>query len=139
MCERVDRGSALWATGRLIQDPQRPATHVRIELSNESESEWSEEPVLTAISGIAVAAFDFDDTRVIIVTMDQGATTGTFQVRGKLTDGVTTCDVDRTFTVTIDGSGRVDIAKSEELSSSPDRHTSMNLVRCDGREVKVEG
>ncbi|WP_441288054.1 hypothetical protein ACSRUE_39375 [Sorangium sp. KYC3313] len=142
VCDEVADGSALWARGTLTKDPQEPSALLWIELNHEGA--WVDPPVVTALSGMTITAIDSSfGSRNIHAVMDDGATTARFQVRGKLTDPETTCDVDRTFTVTIDEESKVEITRHDALpflphrraSLDPRRHASLDVVRCDGGDV----
>ncbi|WP_437769323.1 hypothetical protein WMF27_09040 [Sorangium sp. So ce281] len=142
VCDEVADGSALWARGTLTKDPQEPSALLWIELNHEGA--WVDPPVVTALSGMTITSIDASfDSRNIHAAMDDGATTASFQVRGKLTDPETTCDVDRTFTVTIDEESKVEITRHDALpflphrhaSLDPRRHASFDVMRCDGSDV----
>ncbi|XYI00614.1 hypothetical protein ACMHYB_12985 [Sorangium sp. So ce1128] len=144
VCDEVADGSALWARGTLTKDPQQLSALLWIELLHEGA--WVDPPVVTALSGMTITSIDTSfDSRNIHAVMDDGATTASFQVRGKLTDPETTCDVDRTFTVAIDESGRVEVTRRDELSFLPHRHASLDprrhasfdVMQCNGGEVEL--
>ncbi|WP_437758095.1 hypothetical protein [Sorangium sp. So ce1389] len=141
VCDEVADGSALWARGTLSKDPQQPGALLWIELNHEGA--WVDPPVVTALSGMTITSIDTSfGSRNIHAVMDDGATTASFQVRGKLTDPETTCDVDRTFTLAIDESGRVEVTRRDELpflpyrhaSLDPRRHASFDAMQCNGGE-----
>ncbi|MGK3991339.1 hypothetical protein WME99_50285 [Sorangium sp. So ce136] len=141
VCDEVADGSALWARGTLTKDPQEPSALLLIELNHEGS--WVDPPVVTALSGMTITFIDASfDSRTIRAVMDDGATTASFQVRGKLTDPETTCDVDRTFTLAIDESGRVEVTRRDELpflpyrhaSPDPRRRASLDVMQCAGGE-----
>ncbi|WP_437625204.1 hypothetical protein [Sorangium sp. So ce1151] len=141
VCDEVADGSALWARGKLSKDPQQPSALLWIALNHEGS--WVDPPVVTALSGMTITSIDASfDSRNIHAVMDDGATTASFQVRGKLTAPETTCDVDRTFTLTIDESGRVEVTRRDELPFLPYRHASLDprrrasfdVMQCKGAE-----
>ncbi|WP_437319283.1 hypothetical protein [Sorangium sp. So ce385] len=132
VCDEVADGSALWARGTLTRDPQQPGA-LWIELNHEGA--WVDPPIVTALSGMTITSIGTSfDSRNIHAVMDDGATTASFQVRGKLTDPETTCDVDRTFTLTIDESGRVEVTRRDALPFLPYRHASLDVMQCNGGE-----
>lgn len=142
VCDEVADGSALWARGTLTKDPQEPSALLWIELNHEGS--WEAPPVVTALSGMTITSIDTSfGSRTIYAVMDDGATAASFQVRGKLTDPETTCDVDRTFTLTIDEENKVEITRHDALpflphrhaSLDPRRHASFDVMRCDGGDV----
>ncbi|WP_438000286.1 hypothetical protein WMF26_11090 [Sorangium sp. So ce185] len=144
VCDEVADGSALWARATLTRDPQQPSALLWIELNHEGA--WVDPPVVTALSGMTITSIDASfGSRNIHAAMDDGATTASFQVRGKLTDPETTCDVDRTFTLTIDESGGVEVTRRDALpflphrhaSLDPRRHTSFDVMQCSGGEAEL--
>ncbi|MDC0683332.1 hypothetical protein [Sorangium atrum] len=141
-CVNVAHSSwqGLWATGWFNKDPEDdPLAPLLIQLNHDGE--WTEPPVVTALSGMTISAFN--ESRTIVARMDDGATTASFHVRGQLADPETTCDVDRTFTVTIDEENKVEITRHDALpflphrraSLDPRRHASFDVMRCDGGDV----
>ncbi|WP_437551330.1 hypothetical protein WME97_09505 [Sorangium sp. So ce367] len=141
-CDNVARSSwqGLWATGWFNRNPEDdPSAPLLIELNHDGE--WTEPPVVTALSGMTIRAFN--ESRTIVARMDDGATIASFHVRGQLADSETTCDVDRTFTVTLDEAHRIEITRHDALpflphrhaSLEPRRHASFDVMRCDGGDV----
>ncbi|WP_437716682.1 hypothetical protein WMF45_09900 [Sorangium sp. So ce448] len=142
VCDEVADGSALWARGTLTKNPQEPSALLWIELNHEGS--WVDPPVVTALSGMTITSIDSSfGSRNIHAVMDDDATTASFQVRGKLADNKTTCDVDRTFTLTIDEENKVEITRHDALpflphrhaSVDPGRHASFDVMRCDGGDA----
>ncbi|WP_438009249.1 hypothetical protein WME89_11555 [Sorangium sp. So ce321] len=135
VCDDIAGGEELWATPEI---PQEPPEGLDIELH--TRNSWSGKPAVTAISGITIITVHdpaYFSGVVVNAALDVGATTAQFEVRGKVTDGATTCDVRRTFTVTVAEDQSVEITRNEELPLAPRRHATIEVLRRDGVEVEL--
>ncbi|WP_437977291.1 hypothetical protein WMF11_10015 [Sorangium sp. So ce295] len=144
VCDELthDSWTGLFATARFKNDPQDPQALLFIELHINNGGDWTAPPVVTALSGMTINAYN-QSSRTIVARVDDGATTASFQLRGQLADSATTCDVDRTFTLTIDEENKVEITRHDALpflphrraSLDPGRHASFDVMRCDGGDA----
>lgn len=131
-CDDVSKGQTITATG--TWDGQV----LSVTLGITDYYGWSEAPAVSAVSGLGIGSVDTSDLYSIEVemTFNAGATTGQFQVTGKIADGDTTCTVTRVFTVTLNGSD-VEIALRDEIPLAPRRHASIEMLRRDGLDVEL--
>jgi hypothetical protein len=131
VCDDVSKGERLQATGSF--EGQTLSLWVE-----NLDWAWAEAPAITAVSGLTID--DVDATELysigITATLESGATTGQFQVKGSTTDGETTCQVTRTFTVTLNA-GNLEITLREDLPLAPRRHASIQMLRREGLEVDL--
>lgn len=132
VCDDVSKGQALSATGTY------DGTTLSITLNYSDFYGWDAAPTVAALSGMTIDSVDSTELYAIQITatFDAGATTGQFEVSGKTSDGETTCDVVRVFTVTVDGTA-VEITRREDLPLAPRRHASIEMLRRDGLEVDL--
>ncbi|WP_437511902.1 hypothetical protein [Sorangium sp. So ce1099] len=143
VCDEVAGGEQLWAKVEIREDS--PGL---LDIQLHTQDSWSGKPAVTAISGITIGTVHdpgYFTGVVVNAALEVGATTAQFEVRGKVTDGATTCDVHRTFTVTIDESGGVEVTRRDELpflpyrhaSLDPRRHASLDVMQCNGGEGEL--
>src|SRR5262245_2589672 len=96
-CEDVAGGAEIGVSGTLNGQA------LSMTIAYNGEWGWDGAPAISAVEGMTVDSVDSSNTFNILVqaTLDMGVTTAKFQVTGKVSDGEKSCDVSRTFTVTI--------------------------------------
>ncbi|MBK8257242.1 MAG: hypothetical protein IPK82_31780 [Polyangiaceae bacterium] len=131
-CDALGPGVDLEMTGT-FSDPDLALT-----LQNYNEWGWKDSPTITAEAGFTITNVDNSQLWSIEIagTFDAGVTETKIIVKGQYSDGDTTCDVSRTFTVTVNN-GAVEIARLDFLPLSPQRRASIQMLRRDGLEVEL--
>lgn len=132
VCGDVDKGQTLGAQG--TYDGQV----LTITLSSGDFYGWDEAPAVTAVSGMGISNVDTTDLYSIGITatFNAGETTGVFKVTGTFSDGQTTCDVTREFTVTLNGTD-VQITLLDQIPLAPRRHAGIEMLRRDDLSVDL--